>query len=187
MKHPADGNIKISDKVERLINLDAFLESKDRKGHSTSMAFRGPDWMVRMAGELRSISGSPYFTNSDVFRDAAYVGLLVLGLRYGCSNLWHIEAILHEASLKSSNAARIRETISALGNGVDSYYSSGDKEHATLMIKNFIRSITQFGDEAYRRLYWKEMQSNPTIMGIARESNIRIPPQTEELLTDEED
>ena len=74
--------------LEQLVNESPFKEASDESGQSTTAGTRIPMWLKRRIIKLRELSGSPYELDSDVTRDALFIGLRVLHLRYKMGPDW---------------------------------------------------------------------------------------------------
>lgn len=69
-------------KVSELMSLSPFRLSEDKKGHSIVLGAKAPSWLEREVTKLVESRAAPYEVKSDVIRDAIWLGLQVLKLRY---------------------------------------------------------------------------------------------------------
>lgn len=78
--------LTLDDPVSELTKLKPYKLTEDKKGHDTAVHFRVPKNLTREAAKVKE--QGPYETNSDVFRDAYWLGLKILKLRYTEDPRW---------------------------------------------------------------------------------------------------
>lgn len=167
--------LKVSDRIEILAKLEPYLLSDDKKGHSWLMAARCPTWFGRIVDVIKEKKGSPYKTQSDVVRDALYLGLAILSVRHNAIPRWYIEATLELLVGETRNTSRIGEKVSELAKNLDDIMKM-NKHKAVRLLKEYVATISQFDDKSYRQIFWSEMIKNQAIKYIADEGKIEIPP-----------
>ena len=77
--------------LEELINEPPFKEVSGDTGDSVTSATRIPMWLYRRVVKLKELQGSPYELTSDVLRDALFIGLRILNMRYRVNPDWNVE------------------------------------------------------------------------------------------------
>lgn len=78
--------VTVDDSISRLTNMKPYKATEDKKGHDAFVHFRVPKNLMRAITKIKE--HGPYETNSDVWRDAAWLGLQVLQLRYKEDPTW---------------------------------------------------------------------------------------------------
>ena len=129
--------------LEQLIEESPFKEASDEGGNSTTAGTRIPMWLNRRIIKLRELSGSPYELNSDVIRDALYIGLRVLHIRYKMGPEWHIETRLAAVVDATAATRRIRNQVGELIGGLEEMYNDGDTNKAVEQFTEYVEAASE--------------------------------------------
>jgi hypothetical protein len=148
------------------------------------MAARFPKEFGRRVAVLRERPGSPYSTNSDVLRDAAYIGMQVLVLRYQQPD-WKAEDEMARMAADMAEDARIGEKVTRFATLLQEIWMS-DKQEAYSRLKNYCRAVSSMQNPKRRIRYWQALSSAPTVTMIAAEAKIDIPPKKDSWEVDDE-
>lgn len=124
--------------LEELINSPPFKEASDERGESVTSGTRIPTWLHRRVVKLREMPGSPYEVNSDVLRDAVYVGLQILHMRYGTSPDWAAERKMAAVADATGAGKRIRSQVEELISGLEELHAEGDEEQAAQRLSDYV-------------------------------------------------
>lgn len=133
--------------LEDLIGEPPFKEVSGEGGESVTAAARIPLWLLRRITKLKELSGSPYDLNSDVLRDAIYVGLRVLHLRYKLTADWEVETKLAAAVDAVSASRRVRSQVEELVAGLDEMYRDGDVEKAAKNLSEYVMAAVTLDND----------------------------------------
>lgn len=136
--------------LEDLVNAAPFNETSDESGEAATIGTRVPQWMLRRVVRIRELPGSPYEINSDVLRDAMYLGLQILQLRYKLHD-WEIEKKLASVIEATGAADRIASQVTELARNLEHLRDDEDSDHAILRLNEFILAIDSIRDEWHRR------------------------------------
>ncbi len=135
--------------LEDLIKSPPFKDAGDPSGtHPTSV--RLPTWLVRRIAFLTENSATPYQLHSDVVRDAVYIGLRVLSVRYKSNPQWEAEARMAKAVDKVGTIERLRTQIKNLRTGLEALVDNGDTEQAVQGLEEFLEPVIEIEDEWYK-------------------------------------
>lgn len=146
--------------IEELIALPVFKEASDLKGGGTYTAgARVPVWMERRFQRLVELRGTPYYIMSDAVRDALYLGLHVLNLRYRAEQDWAVEAQMVKAADSVNEITRIKEQFSTVNKGVTELLAHGEDRKAKEQLVQYILSASELED------VWKKGKIFEYIMG----------------------
>lgn len=153
--------------LQDLIDEPPFKEVSDETGSSTTAGARIPNWLLRRIVRLKELKGSPYDINSDVIRDAIYVGLRVLHLRYGLTADWEVETKLAAAVDAVSAGRRVRSQVEELVAGLDEMYKDGDIEKATKNLTEYVLAVVTIDNEWHRDKILQILNEHRLIREIA--------------------
>ena len=154
--------------LEELIGSAPFKEASDEHGHSATAATRIPFWLNRRVTALREMSGSPYDLNSDVLRDAIYLGMRVLHMRYKMSPDWDVETKLAAVVEATGAARRIRLQIEELVTGLEEMYRDGDTDKAAESLADYIMAAVDLEGKWHKAKVFNYLRENRVVRDIVR-------------------
>jgi hypothetical protein len=160
--------------LEELINEPPFTEVSGQSGDSRTVAARVPFWLHRRAKKLREIDGSPYYVDSDVYRDAIYLGLKILNMRHKTNPDWDVESKMAQIIDSAGTAARAKRNIKELSLSLNDLWHDGDQTRAVSTLSNFIHAAVEIGSEWYKRRVFNLIKSNDTIQIVLRQCDKSI-------------
>lgn len=129
-----------NDPISRLTELSPFKLSEDKKGHDASVHFRVPKNMTRMATKIKE--KGPYETNSDVARDAYYLGLRLLYIRYNCDEVWKLYCQAVEVANDAAWEAALHEQEASFVSSLASLCRSGKDNKALQYLSSRLVSLS---------------------------------------------
>jgi len=142
--------------IEELVGRPTFKESRDDLGSATVGA-RIPQWLSRKITKLIEMSGSPYELKSDVVRDALYLGMEVLRLRYKYK--WAAESKLSDVVDTVGELDRMEQRFSELVSGLDKLIAAGDTSKAVSLLTEYVLAVSTIEDP------WRKMRSLQQLKG----------------------
>ncbi len=154
--------------LEELIDEPPFKEVSGEGGESVTTAARIPTWLLRRITKLKEHSGSPYDINSDVLRDAIYVGLRVLHLRYKLTPDWEVETKLAQTVDAVSAGRRVRSQVEELVSGLDEMVKDGDTEKAAYNLTNYMMAAIELESEWHKDKVFKILAENNVVRGVVK-------------------
>jgi len=154
--------------LQELIDEPPFKEVSDEGGSSATVGTRIPNWLVRRVVRLKEIKGSPYAINSDVLRDAIYVGLRILHLRYGLTPDWAVETKLAAAVDAVSATRRVRKQIEELVAGLDEMYRDGDTDKAARNLTDYMMAAIELEGGWHRDKVFKLLAENKVVRDVSK-------------------
>lgn len=160
--------------LEDLINEPPFKEASDEVGQSTTAGTRIPLWLKRRIIKLRELSGSPYELDSDVTRDALFLGLRILHFRYKMTPDWEVETKLAAAVDATSAGRRVKRQVSDLIIGLDEMFKDGDVDKATHNLSEYILAAAGLENEWHREKVFKLLIESRVIREIAEQCSSEI-------------
>lgn len=160
--------------LEDLINEPPFKEASDEVGQSTTAGTRIPLWLKRRIIKLRELSGSPYELDSDVTRDALFLGLRVLHLRYKMTPDWEVETKLAAAVDATSAGRRVKRQVSDLIVGLDEMFKDGDIDKATHNLSEYILAAAGLESEWHKEKVFKLLGDSRVIKEIVEQCSSEI-------------
>jgi len=143
--------------IEDLINEEPFNITSDDSGESVSVGTRVPSTMYRRLVEIRETPGGPYQINSDVMRDAIYLGLRILQIRYKKKD-WEIDRKLAAVIDASGAFDRINSQVSDLCKNLEKLKASEDMEHAVAHLDEFLREVSNFSEDWRKKTFIKVLK-----------------------------
>lgn len=154
--------------LEDLINSPPFKEASDEKGESVTSGTRLPLWLHRRIVKIKELPGSPYEVNSDVLRDAAYLGLQILHMRYSLMPEWSVERKMAAAVDASSALKRLRDQVDMLATGVEELFESGDTDQAAQRLSDYVLAAGELENKWHRDRVFRLLSGNKIVREIAQ-------------------
>lgn len=154
--------------LQELIDEPPFKEVSDEGGSSATVGTRIPNWLLRRVVRLKELKHSPYDINSDVLRDAIYVGLRVLHLRYGLTPDWEVETKLAQAVDAVSATRRVRMQVEELVAGLDEMFRDGDVDKAVRNLTDYMMAAVELENDWHRDKVFKLLADDRTVREIGR-------------------
>ncbi len=160
--------------LEELINEPPFTEVSGQSGDSRTVAARVPYWLHRRAKRLREIDGSPYYVDSDVYRDAIYLGLKILNMRHKTNPDWDVESKMAQIIDSAGTAARAKRNIKELSMSLNDLWHDGDQTRAVNSLSNYIHAAVEIDSQWYKRRVFNLIKNNDTIQVVLRQCDQSI-------------
>jgi len=164
--------------LEELINMPPFKAASDSKGGTATAGTRIPIWLDRKVIHLIEIRGTPYHLKSDVLRDAIYIGLRVLNMRYKSDPDWASEARMARAIDQANLITRIKSTVDQMAKPIEELWAGGDEDQAISLFEEFIASTTEITDEWHRNKQIQTIKNNR----LLREVTERCSPEAKKAI-----
>ena len=152
--------------IDELIDRPPFREVSGKDGGSYTAAARIPTWLERKITHLIEVKGSPYQLKSDVVRDAIYLGLRVLNMRYKSSPEWAVEAKMANAIDKVNALSRMRTQIESFCRPVLDLWENGDEIQARQAVEDFVSALVEIEDDWMRSKSLQLMKTNKHMQSI---------------------
>lgn len=146
--------------LEELINMPPFKAASDSTGGTATAGTRIPTWLDRKVTHLIEFRGTPYHLKSDVLRDAIYIGLRVLNMRYKSDPDWASEARMAKAIDKANLVTRIKTTVDQIAKPIEELWTGGDEEQAVIQFEEFIAATTEISDDWHRNKQIQTIKNN---------------------------
>lgn len=154
--------------LQDLIDTPPFKEASDEKGESVTSGTRLPLWLHRRVVKLREMEGSPYEVNSDVLRDAVYVGLQILHMRYKISPDWGVETKMAAVVDASGALRRLKDQFDMLVGGLEQLCEGGDEDQAAHRLSDYILAAGELENKWHREKVFRMLRENRTIKEVTR-------------------
>lgn len=163
--------------LEDLVDSPPFNETNDESGDSITMGTRVPQWLARRITKIRETPGVPYEINSDILRDAIYLGLQILQLRYKLHD-WEIEKKLASVVDATGMSTRIAVQVTELCKYLEKMHADDDNDHAVRRLDEFVCAIDTLTDDWHRRTIIKLLKRR----GIVTELLTKCSRQAREIM-----
>lgn len=160
--------------MEELLNEPPFKEVSGDTGESTTAGTRIPMWLERRITRLKEMPGSPYDVKSDVLRDAIYIGLRVLNLRYKMNPDWDVESKMASVVDAASTSRRLKRQVKELVDGLDDLYRDGDVEHAAASLEKYVFSAVELESAWYKRKLFSVLKEDKTVQAVAKSCEPKV-------------
>jgi hypothetical protein len=154
--------------LSELINEPPFKEASDEGGNSHTAGARIPMWLYRRVIKLREQSGSPYDIDSDVIRDAIYIGLRVLNMRHKTNPDWDVESKMAAIVDASSAAKRLKDQVTTFAIGLQDLMDDKDYDRATHGLINYVSALSEMQSQWQRHRLFGMLKQNKTIQELAK-------------------
>lgn len=152
-----------------LLSEPPFKEVSGDTGDSITSATRIPTWLHRRVIKLKELPGSPYELTSDVLRDALYIGLRVLNMRYKVNPDWDVESKMAAVVDAAGTSRRLKRQLRELVDGLDDLWKEGDRRHAAESLARYIYAAVELNSQWYKRKLFSLLRNNDIIRAVAKE------------------
>lgn len=160
--------------LEELLKEPPFKEVSGDTGESTTAGTRIPMWLDRRVTRLKEMTGSPYDLKSDVLRDALYIGLRVLNMRYKMSQDWDVEAKMASIVDAASTSRRLKRQVKELADGLDDLWREGDTEHAAGSLTKYVYAAVELESEWYKKKLFSLLKEDKTVQTVAKKCESKV-------------
>lgn len=151
--------------IRDLVEIEPYRKAEDEKGHGITLGARVPRSMEREVIRLTELPGSPYDIKSDAVRDALYVGLKILTLRYKLPD-WQVKVAMARVSSTTDEASRIRESVEEFVESLGKLSRERDgKDKAKEFLNQYINHVESLQDSWTKARYRDALNE----YGIVRE------------------
>ncbi len=152
--------------LEELIFRPPFKETSSKEGGSDTLGVRLPMWLVRKVIHLVEMKGSPYQIKSDVARDAIYLGLRILNMRYKPASDWAVDSKLADVIDKVGLVTRIGSRVKSFTEPVLNLWEGNDEQQAIEHMEMFVSAALEIEDEWERNKTLKLVKDNRQLQPI---------------------
>jgi hypothetical protein len=151
--------------LEELLDATPFTDAGG--SDSTTAGTRIPKWLFRRVMKLAEASGTPYELASDVYRDAIFIGLRVIYMRYKTTHDWSVETKMAAVVSETDVMRRIRSQVDGLASGLDNLMKEGEPEKAAEKLNDYVSAAIELEDEWSRSRLFKMLRENKVINNVA--------------------
>ena len=162
--------------LEELVEAQPFSEAGG--SDSITAGTRVPKWIFRRVQKLLETLGSPYEVASDVYRDAIYLGLRIIFMRFRTTKDWGVESKLAAIAIDTEVMKRTRSQIDTVSSGLDNLIKEGEPEKAAEKLSEYISAAVEMDDDWVKSRLFKMLRENEVITNIAK----LCPPDVRKLL-----
>jgi len=152
--------------LEELVEAQPFTEAGG--SDSVTAGTRIPKWMFRRVAKLTETTGSPYEVASDVYRDAIYLGLRVIFMRFHTTKDWGVESKLAAIAMDTEVMKRTRARVDLLAGGLENLLMEDEPEKATEELSEYVSAGVEMDDEWVKSRMFRMLRENETIMKVAK-------------------
>jgi len=158
--------------IEQLVNASPFKIDPEDKDN-TPAGTRIPLWMEREFRMIVERSGSPYQTKGEAYRDALYLGLKILNLRYSSED-WIIAHQLEKLSDDLSSYKMIAERVDRMTRSIDTLVRNGYTEKALSGIVTYLEIANGLENQFLRHVYLSKLLESSTVRGMLAQNNPKL-------------
>lgn len=146
--------VTLDDAIRRLADMKPYKSTEDKKGHDAAIHFRVPKHVTRSVTKIRE--AGPYETNSDVSRDAFWIGLQVLQLRYRDDPEWQSYSQVVNISNDAAWEANLHQEEKKFVESLSSFCGNGKEARAIEYLEQRLPVI----DDERKRILEAELRSH---------------------------
>lgn len=151
--------------LEELLESPPFTEAGGSE--STTAGTRIPKWLFRRVMMLVELRGTPYELASDVYRDAIYLGLRIIHMRYKTAHDWSIETKMASIVSETDVMRRVRSQVDGLSSGLDNLMKEGEPEKAAEKLGEYISAGIELENEWVRSRLFKMLRESKVVAEVA--------------------
>lgn len=153
--------LSLSDALDKLTSQPPFKRSEDKRGHDAPMGTRFPKDVARWLTRVKE--AGQYQTTSDAIRDAVWLGLQILSLRYEEDPEWQVYLQLMRMSNEAAWAARIYEEEEGFANTLETFCKNDNEKHAIALLEEklgLIQNLKEEKREERKRVLLERLKSH---------------------------
>lgn len=151
--------------LDELLEAPPFTEAGG--GDSITAGTRIPRWLFRRVAKLCETEGIPYEIASDVYRDAIYLGLRIIHMRYKTARDWSIETKMASIVSDAGIMRRIRKQVDDLASGLGNLIREDEIEKAAEKLEEYVSAAIELEDDWVRARLFKMLREDKTIHDTA--------------------
>ena len=133
--------ISPNEPIQKLVDLPVYKSSQDKHGHEVFLGAKFPKNIGRWVQAILERESSPYEIRSDVVRDAIYLGLRILNIRYKLDHRWMVEEKLARIRSRVANEALFYEQELQYLRELGTMYKNGYREQAKKELKEYLENL----------------------------------------------
>lgn len=137
--------LSLDDTLDKLTSQPPFKRSEDRKGHDVPMGSRFPKDVARWITRIKETG--QYQTSSDAIRDAVWLGLQILSLRYEEDPEWQIYLQAMKLDNDTAWEARTYEEEEGFANNLETFVKNGNEKRAIELLEEKLALIQNLKEE----------------------------------------
>lgn len=151
--------------LEELLESPPFTEAGGAE--STTAGTRIPRWLFRRAMKFAEMTGTPYELASDVYRDAIYLGLRIIHMRYKAKQDWSVETRMASIVSETDVMKRIRGQVEGLSSGLDNLMKEEEPEKAAEKLEEYVSAAIELDDEWMRTRVFKMLRESKVVSDVS--------------------
>lgn len=151
--------------LEELLESPPFTEAGGSE--SSTAGTRIPKWLFRRVMKVVEMQGTPYELASDVYRDAIYLGLRVIHMRYKTAHDWSVETRMASIVSETDVMRRIRSQVDGLSSGLDNLMKEGEPEKAAEKLEEYISAAIELENEWVRGRLFKMLRESKVVSEVS--------------------
>jgi len=151
--------------LEELLESPPFVEAGGSE--SSTAGTRIPKWLFRRVMKVVEMQGTPYELASDVYRDAIYLGLRVIHMRYKTAHDWSVETKMASIVSETDVMRRIRSQVDGLSSGLDNLMKEGEPEKAAEKLEEYISAAIELENEWVRGRLFKMLRESKVVSEVS--------------------
>jgi len=137
--------LSLSDTFDKLTAQPPFKRSEDKKGHDVPMGVRVPKDVGRWITRVKE--AGPYQTTSDAMRDAVWLGLQILSLRYEKDPEWQVYLQAMRMDNDTAWEAATYEEEEKFVNNLETFVKNGNEKRAIELLQEKLALIQDLKEE----------------------------------------
>lgn len=151
--------------LEELLESPPFTEAGGSE--SSTAGTRIPKWLFRRVMKVVELQGTPYELASDVYRDAIYLGLRIIHMRYKTAHDWSVETKMASIVSETDVMRRIRSQVDGLSSGLDNLMKEGEPEKAAEKLEEYISAAIELENEWVRSRLFKMLRESKVVSEVS--------------------
>ena len=129
--------ISPQDLIQVLMDRTPYKTSEDKKGHDMTLYARFPKYIGHWMELILEKKGIPYQTRSDLMRDACFLGMIVLHLRYNTIG-WRSDEVIAQIEAEVARRADFSKRVSAFLKDLATINAAHGEEDALKLLQKYI-------------------------------------------------
>lgn len=152
--------------LEELVECQPFTEAGG--SDSVTAGTRVPKWLFRRVAKLTETQGSPYEVASDVYRDAIYLGLRIIFMRYRTTRDWGVESKMAAIAMDTEVMKRTRAQVDIVAGGLENLLMEEEPEKAAEKLSEYVSAGVEMDDEWVKSRLFRMLRENDVITKVAK-------------------
>jgi len=164
-----EGDIDYANEMMRLIKSKPYKETRDEFGISAVVSARMPTDFMRYIAKLKENKGMGYEVNSDVIRDALFIGLQLLLVRAKQNPDIETRARIYESINDARSIESLQSEVAVLSRALKTFINLRESKTAVQKLVSVVNAAMGCEDGWNKIMYLKLIGRDPVCKEVLKQ------------------